>query len=48
MFTRNKEDRTKYVKADVLENFSFFDKILKLDLHLMHVEPIKTLQDLRK
>jgi hypothetical protein len=24
VFTRNKEDRTEYVKADVLDNFSFF------------------------
>jgi hypothetical protein len=24
VFTRNKEDRTEYAKADVLDNFSFF------------------------
>jgi hypothetical protein len=26
MFTRNKEDRTEYAKADVPDNFSFFQQ----------------------
>jgi hypothetical protein len=46
VFTRNKEDRTEYAKVDVPDNFSFFRQNVGLDLHLMHVEPIKTLRDL--
>ena len=41
VFTRNKENRTEYAKIDVLDNFSFSNKMLGLDLYLMHVEPIE-------
>jgi hypothetical protein len=48
VFTRNKEDRTEYAKADVPDNFSFFDKMSGFNLRLMHVEPIETLRDLQE
>jgi hypothetical protein len=48
LLTRNKEDRTGYAKVDIPDNFNFFQEKDGVLLRLMHVQPIKTLPDLRE
>jgi hypothetical protein len=48
LLTRNKEDRTGYAKADIPHTSIFSKKKTGFDLRLMHVQPMKTLPDLRE
>jgi hypothetical protein len=48
LLTKNKGNRTEYAEREVLDNFSTFQQNIGVGLRLMHMEPIKTLRDLRK